>query len=93
MPKMQEETKHIKSLLCLDHNASKLNKNKLSAFSSRCRADSHGKVHGVKELLEQLRGDRYPGCGSWVQAKAALIAVRGTVVVARPVETLAQQPA
>lgn len=47
----------------------------------------------MKELLEQLRRDRYSGCGSWVQAKAALVAVRGTVMVAWAVETLAQQPA
>lgn len=77
----------------MDHNASKLNKNKLSAFNSRCKVDSHGKVHSMKELLEQLRRDRYSGCGSWVQAKAALVAVRGTVMVAWAVETLAQQPA
>lgn len=46
----------------------------------------------MKELLEQLRSDGYPGCRPRVQAKAALIAIGGTVVVAWPVEALAEQP-
>lgn len=88
-----KKKQHSQSLQSLDQNASKLNKNKLSAFNSRCKVDSHGKIHGVEELLEQLRCNGYSRCRPRVQAKAAFIAVGGTVVVARSVEALAQHPA